>query len=86
MITTSGEPFTMYPLFILIGALTAISNAAIAEEPWHGREVDLRATQIEGAVINWRRDIHQNPELGNREFRTASLIANHPRVLISVQC
>ena len=56
----------MYPLFILIGALTAISNAAIAEEPWHGREVDLRATQIESAVINWRRDIHQNPELGNR--------------------
>lgn len=81
MITTSGEPFTMYPLFILIGALTAISNAAIAEEPWHGREVDLRATQIESAVINWRRDIHQNPELGNREFRTASLIANHLRSL-----
>ena len=71
----------MHPLFILIGVLTAISNAALAEESWHEREVNLRATQIEGAVIDWRRDIHQNPELGNREFRTASLIADHLRSL-----
>ena len=29
----------------------------------------------------WREDIHQNPELGNREFRTAKLIAAHLRSL-----
>ena len=28
-----------------------------------------------------RRDIHQNPELGNREFRTATLVAKHLRSL-----
>ena len=34
----------------------------------------------------WRRDIHQNPELGNREFRTAGLVAEHLRSLgIEVQ-
>jgi amidohydrolase len=27
-------------------------------------------------VIAWRRDIHQHPELGNREFRTARLVAD----------
>ena len=32
---------------------------------------------IEQKVIDWRRDIHQNPELGNREFRTAALVAKH---------
>ena len=32
---------------------------------------------IEQKVIDWRRDIHQNPELGNREFRTATLVAKH---------
>jgi amidohydrolase len=32
---------------------------------------------IESKVIDWRRDIHQNPELGNREFKTAEKIAKH---------
>ena len=32
---------------------------------------------IEDKVIEWRRDIHQNPELSNREFKTAEKIAKH---------
>jgi amidohydrolase len=37
-------------------------------------------------VIEWRRDIHQNPELSNREFKTAEKIANHLKSLgITVQ-
>ena len=32
---------------------------------------------IEDKVISWRRDIHQNPEMSNREFKTAEKIANH---------
>jgi len=32
-------------------------------------------------VIRWRRDIHENPELGNREFRTAKLVEEHLRKL-----
>jgi amidohydrolase len=28
-------------------------------------------------VVEWRRDIHANPELGNQEFRTAALVAEH---------
>ena len=32
---------------------------------------------IEPAVIEWRRDFHANPELSNREFRTASIVADH---------
>ena len=28
-------------------------------------------------VIVWRRDFHQNPELSNREFRTAAIVAEH---------
>ncbi len=37
-------------------------------------------------VIDWRREIHQNPELGNREFKTAEKIAKHLKSLgIEVQ-
>ena len=32
-------------------------------------------------VLAWRRDIHQHPELGNRETRTAALVAAHLRHL-----
>ena len=32
-------------------------------------------------VIEWRHDIHQNPELSNREFRTAKKVEDHLRSL-----
>jgi amidohydrolase len=44
-------------------------------------QIDAAATDIEDKVIAWRRDIHQNPELGNRETRTAGLVADHLRAL-----
>lgn len=41
---------------------------------------------IESKVIEWRRDFHQNPELSNREFKTAEKIAKHLKSLgIEVQ-
>ena len=43
--------------------------------------VAAAADQVEPRVIAWRRDIHQNPELGNREVRTAKLVADHLRAL-----
>src|SRR5215203_1777492 len=39
--------------------------------------IDAAARDIEARVIAWRRDIHANPELGNREFRTAAIVAEH---------
>ncbi|WP_144602146.1 amidohydrolase [Algoriphagus algorifonticola] len=43
--------------------------------------IDKKATSIESKVIEWRRDFHQYPELGNQEFRTAKVIADHLRSL-----
>jgi amidohydrolase len=37
--------------------------------------------RTEPKVIAWRRDFHQNPELSNREFRTAKIVAEHLRRL-----
>ena len=36
---------------------------------------------IEQKVIDWRRDIHEHPELGNREVRTAALVTKHLKTL-----
>ena len=40
-------------------------------------EIDLAADAVEAQVIAWRRDLHEHPELGNREFRTAGIVAAH---------
>ncbi|MGM1054985.1 MAG: amidohydrolase [Bacteroidota bacterium] len=40
-------------------------------------EINLAAEELEQQVIEWRRDFHQNPELSNREFKTAEKIAAH---------
>ncbi|QJR16548.1 amidohydrolase [Usitatibacter palustris] len=43
--------------------------------------VAAAANEIEPRVIAWRRDFHENPELGNREVRTAKIVADHLRAL-----
>lgn len=43
--------------------------------------VEAKAPHLEPQVIAWRRDIHANPELSNREVRTAALVADHLRAL-----
>lgn len=43
--------------------------------------IDQKAKAILPKVIEWRRHLHQNPELGNREFKTMEYIANHLKSL-----
>jgi amidohydrolase len=43
--------------------------------------VAAAADRIETRVVAWRRDFHQHPELGNRERRTAGIVAAHLRAL-----
>ena len=57
----------------------ALAAAAIATaRPVQADEALAAAVAaIEPKVVAWRRDIHQHPELGNREFRTSALVAEH---------
>lgn len=43
--------------------------------------VDKEAKKVEKKVIEWRRDLHSNPELSNRETRTAAIVAKHLKSL-----
>jgi amidohydrolase len=64
-------------------AIFAVARGGGAEDPAEAlaRELDRRAAALEAQVIAWRRDIHQHPELSNREFRTAGLVAEQLRGL-----
>jgi amidohydrolase len=44
-------------------------------------DVDRLSAEINPQVVAWRRDFHKNPELGNREVRTAKIIADELRKL-----
>lgn len=40
-------------------------------------QIDQKAKAIQSKLVEWRRYIHQHPELGNREFNTEKFIADH---------
>src|SRR5687767_11684922 len=45
------------------------------------REIDAATSKITPKVIEWRRHLHQYPELGNREVKTAKFVEQHLRKL-----
>lgn len=64
--------------------LAIVSNAQVTAS-LQGK-IDKQAKEIETKMIQWRRDFHQNPELSNREFKTAAKVAEHLKALgIEVQ-
>ena len=44
-------------------------------------QIDSAAQALQAQIVDWRRDFHQHPELGNREFRTSAIVAAHLRKL-----
>ncbi len=59
--------------------LFSLANSAAAVDM--SREVEAATSKILPKVIDWRRHLHQYPELGNREFKTAKYVENHLRRL-----
>lgn len=67
-------------LLLIAFGLNAQVNASLQSK------VDKQARDIEQKMIDWRRDLHQNPELSNREFKTSAKVAEHLKLLgIEVQ-
>jgi amidohydrolase len=61
------------PLLLILASPAAAQDLATT--------VDQKVRALEPKIIAWRRDIHQNPELSNREVRTAKLVADQLRKL-----
>ena len=64
-----------YLLFFLLITGNALGQTNL------GSILDQKALDIEQKVIEWRRDFHQHPELGNEEVRTSGIIAAHLKSL-----
>ena len=69
------------PSAILSLAIFLAASGSLSHADTIGDAIDAQAKAIEAKMIAWRRDIHQNPELGNREFRTSALVVEHLRKL-----
>lgn len=61
----------------LVAALLAFPGTGFSAD----NNADVWAKAVDADVLKWRRDIHQFPELGNREFRTSKLVAAHLKSL-----
>jgi amidohydrolase len=61
----------------MIAALALLALAVPAPDA----EIRAAAEAMAPALVATRRDIHQNPELGNRETRTGALVADRLRAL-----
>ncbi len=66
---------------LLAGIVAALLPHPAAAQSELTRMVDRLADAVNDQVVEWRRDIHANPELGMQEFRTAALVAEHLRSL-----
>ena len=67
------------PNYFLVAIVLFAAPSLFAEK--NDEQIKSLVQAVSPKVQAWRRDIHQNPELGNREFRTAKLVAEHLRAL-----
>jgi amidohydrolase len=63
---------------VVVCGLWLSASASAAIDP---ARIEAELTALQPQLIAWRRDIHQHPELGNRETRTAALVAKTLRGL-----
>ena len=67
----------MHRSLLALALLALLPASARAQSP----DVQRLAAAVETKVQAWRRDLHQHPELGNQEIRTAAKVAEHLRSL-----
>jgi amidohydrolase len=75
----NNKSFLMRCIVLLI---IAVSNLVPAKSQQNfSALIEQKTTAIQAKLIEWRRHLHQHPELSNREYKTAEYIANHLRSL-----
>jgi amidohydrolase len=62
---------------LVVALLIVGTSSAGAQDASLEAQIRERSTAVEKQLIDWRRDIHQHPELGDQEQRTSRLVAKH---------
>jgi amidohydrolase len=73
-------PFFIQPHKTILLFLLPVCITGFAQQN-RNTLIDQKATAILPQVIEWRRHLHQYPELSNREYRTAEYVTNHLKKL-----
>ena len=77
----SSRFFAALSLAASLSATPALHAQPVVADPALAAEIDRRTAAIADKVTAWRHDIHQHPELGYAEKRTAALVAAHLKSL-----
>ena len=64
-----------------VAAALALAPIASAPAAITDPQLEQGAREVDARLVDWRRDIHRNPELGNREFLTSKKVEAHLRKL-----
>ena len=73
--------FPAGPALVLLLSLSLPTTPVAAQPGRLDRRIQERVDHHEAAIVEIRHRIHQHPELGNREFETARLVAERLREL-----
>lgn len=65
----------------VLALMAASAVAAPAFAAPSAAKVEAAAKAAQPKVVAWRRDVHEHPELGNQEVRTAALVAKELKAL-----
>ncbi len=73
MVTLNHQSFFMRKT-VLLTLLTFFCQSRPAVAQLQSSQIEQQAKVIQSQLVQWRRHLHQHPELGNREFKTAAYI------------
>lgn len=69
----------MKRMLVAMLVVFSLTNAALAVDM--SKEIEAATAKVMSKVVDWRRHIHQYPELGNSEIKTAKFVEDHLRKL-----
>src|SRR6476620_9644648 len=66
---------------ILVSAFSFLAPFIIFSQQNISALIEQKAMAVQSKLVEWRRYLHQHPELSNREYKTGEFVAAHLRAL-----